>query len=50
MKIEIKHYQDASYFGSVSRTEKTWKLFGIIIKRKIYYYPKSENYSVVNNF
>lgn len=50
MKIEIKHYIDLTYAGNVSRTEKVWKLFGIVVKRKIYHYPKASTYDVVNEF
>lgn len=50
MKIETKHYLDDSYPNMVSRTEKVWKILGIVVKRKIYHYPKKANSEVLYNF
>lgn len=41
MKIEIKHHLDSSYDGGVAYSEKTWSIFGIVVKRLIYNYPKN---------
>lgn len=42
MKIEIKHYEDDTYPNGVSHSEKTWRVCGIVVKRLVYHYPKSE--------
>jgi|GEM_PF-2577366 hypothetical protein len=47
MKIEIKHFLDDSFPGGISRTDKTWRFLGVIVKRKIYNYPKKEYYECV---
>lgn len=46
MKTETKHYLDSTYPNGVERTEKTVKIFGIVVSRKIYYYPKIKHYEV----
>lgn len=50
MKVETKHFLDDSYPNGVSRTEKVWELFGIVVKRKVYHYTKTENSDVLYNF
>lgn len=47
MKVEIKHYLDRAYPNGISKTEKTWKILGIVVKRKIYNYPKIQFYDCV---
>lgn len=47
MKIEIKHTENTGYMSGVEKTEKTWKCFGVVVKRKVYYYPKLKAYDVV---
>lgn len=50
MKIETKHYLNSDYPRGIERTIKTWKLFGILVKKKIYYYPKLEMYDIITNW
>jgi hypothetical protein len=49
MKIETKHLQTKKDPSRIEKTEKTYKLFGIVVLRKTYYYPESEHYNVVTN-
>lgn len=46
MKVEIKHYEDDTYPNGVSHSEKTWRVCGIVVKRLVYHYPKSEKSEV----
>lgn len=48
MKIEITHLINHDYPNKVEKTEKTWSVFGVVMFRKIYYYPKTESYNVIN--
>lgn len=50
MNIEVKHHLNAEYPNGIEKTVKTWKLFGVVIKRKTYHYPKLKNYEVVTSF
>lgn len=47
MKIEIKHDLDNNYATGISKTTKTFKLFGIVVWKKIHYYPKLENFEII---
>ena len=50
MKKEIIHHLDSTFPSGISKTEKKYKLFGVVIYRKIYYYPKIGNYEVELRF
>lgn len=47
MKIIIKHHISLDHPNNVSHTEKLWVLFGLVLKRKVYHYPKLKSYEVV---
>ena len=48
MKIEINHFINYDYPNEVEKTVKTWSILGVVIIRKVYHYPKLQNYDVVN--
>ncbi len=39
--IEIKHHIDESSVRIIVKTEKTWRLFGVMIKKITYHYPQT---------
>jgi hypothetical protein len=50
MKIEIKHLLNSDYKNGIEATQKTWRLFGVVVWQKTHYYPKLENYEVFLKF
>ncbi len=50
MKIEVIHYENSEHPNVVYKTERCYKLFGIVVLRKIIHYPKSKQANVVLNF
>lgn len=44
--IETKHYLNNAK-TKVVKTEKTWKVFGIRIKRKTFNYPEKKEFDVL---
>jgi len=50
MKVEIKHYPNPDFPNKVEKTEKTCRVFGIVIFRKIYYYTRIDGYEVIHKF
>ena len=50
MKTEIIHHLDNNFPNGISKTEKITKLFGIVLWRKTYHYPKLEYYEVELRF
>ncbi|GAW89705.1 hypothetical protein FPN187_contig00051-0026 [Flavobacterium psychrophilum] len=50
MKIEIKHLLNADYATGIESTQKTIKLFGIVIFRKTHYYPKLKEFEILFKF
>lgn len=43
---ETKHYLNTAK-TKVVKTEKTWKVFGITIKRKTFHYPEKKEFDVL---
>lgn len=50
MTIETIHHLDANYPNGVSKTVKSYKLFGITLLTRVYYYPKTEQSQVLYDF
>ncbi len=40
LKSEMQHYLNPNYKTGIEKSEQTIKLFGIVIFRKTYHYPK----------
>ncbi len=50
MKIEIKHLLNADYATGIESTQKTWRIFGIVVWQKTHYYPKSKQFEILFKF
>lgn len=50
MKKEVLHHLDTTYPMGISKTEKIYKLFGLVVYRKVYHYPKLSYYEIELRF
>lgn len=47
MKIVIKHQLNSDYPTGIESTQKTWRLFGIVVWQKTHYYPKTKDFEIL---
>lgn len=50
IKVEITHKLDIAYPTGIELTQKTWRLFGVVVWQKTHHYPKVKDFEILFDF